>query len=249
MQRIARARSQTSSSTRRGASMTRPVSSNVAQAATTSAAGSPTPAPPKSITALMRRSRASTFGRSRSVSIHAGAPAHSGACSARSQAACAPAASITSPAAAIASRVTVSSSRSGRRPPNGASRTDLDRPQFGHEPGELLGRAALIDRAIVGRAMDPPIDRPGEGIVLAWAAVPDRLGNRQRDPRRSRGSHSNSFFRSRAQRPTRQPHAQLVTQPVDHVDRPGRAHPLDRQAGVAPGTAWRPADEPAARRS
>ena len=155
-------------------------------AAITSAAGSPTPTPPKSITALNRPSSNEHVGPQQ-VTVYPDRRAFPRrCCRVHAPRRRWPHRRLGRPATTRSPRaLTASSSRSGLRPPRGA--------RGGIYPTQLERRTAARSRAAwsfivdeflrIRLAVDPPVDRPGEGVGARRIALPNRLGNPQRQVR------------------------------------------------------------------
>jgi len=99
------------------------------------------------------------------------------------QAAAAASPSITPFDASIATRVAASSSRSGFRPPPQCSE-GIYSAQFDHKLRQINGGLTFVADEVIakGVAIDPAVDRPGEGVVACRVALSERKPPEKRIP-------------------------------------------------------------------
>jgi hypothetical protein len=169
-----------SSTSRASRNARRPVRPNTLHAAITSAAGSPTPVPPKSMTAQLTVADQHVGPQQVGVYPHR-----------RSF----PGRRFERPLPGGGRRVAVYDAprRLDRRARDGVEFAERPAPaagcpcgiylaQLGHEPREIPGRLLLVVDEIVRirSAVDPPVDRPGEGVRARGMALSDRLRHPQR---------------------------------------------------------------------
>ena len=137
-----------------------------------------------------------------------------------------------------------------KRPAAAARRpgSRIDPAQLGHELRKIPGRLVLIiDELIrIRPAVDPPVDRPGEGVPALRVTAGDWLGDPQRQVRSQLRQPVPLPLQVPCPRPhPRQPRAEVVAKPVNGVHRPGRRSRADRQGGQ-PGElrGHQPPDQP-----